>query len=299
MTAFAAARACNSSPRDFVSSSKSDALLMQLWCRSSRLLMSSVRSFFVMERSPSAVAFVSPASALSFFAASMSFLANFSLSSRDCFSIWKLCARCSSVFRRSSSCPSDFSRRLSIVSTMLPPLLLYASGSGAPRAASSELSSASLSSALAWDSSSVPAFCRSAVSFGVLSELRELASTMAVSACARLAAFLIWTSDAELLFISRSRMEMARSSMSTVSISSCSSLPKTFTSMARIRVAAFRSASSAAMAEDSSSIFVDASSMTLVSFSILAFKSPSSALPILISFRISTERSSHHSENSS
>mmetsp|Transcript_53359 Transcript_53359/g.157144 ORF Transcript_53359/g.157144 Transcript_53359/m.157144 type:complete len:341 (+) Transcript_53359:1261-2283(+) len=269
---------------------------MQLWCRLPRVLMSSPRSFLVTVRSPSSEALASPASALSFLAWSMSFLAFVSLSSRDCFSILKLWDRFSSVFLRSSSCASAFSRRPSSVSMMVPLFFLYASGSGAPRASSSELNSESSSS----PSSSLPAslLCSRAVSFCVLSEDRELASTMAVRACARVAAFLICTRAAP-PFISRSRMETARSSWSMVDMSSCSSLPKVFASAPRIRVAALRSASSVEMAEESSSIFVEAASMTLACFSMAACRSPTSALLILISLRISTERSSHHSANSS
>mmetsp|Transcript_1449 Transcript_1449/g.4509 ORF Transcript_1449/g.4509 Transcript_1449/m.4509 type:complete len:301 (+) Transcript_1449:657-1559(+) len=210
---FAFVRASSSSPRLFAVDSKSCALVMQSCFKSAKVVSSASRSFVVAAKSPSAVAFVSPAADLFFFASSMSFLANFISSSNDCFSISKLWRAVFSTLRTSSSVVCALSFMLLSVLMMSPLWPWYAAAAGAPAAASS---SSTFDDWLA---------CTNADSFSPSVARRADACTKAFRACKMLPEFFNCSIDAPPVFaISLSRTATARSIMSMTSTNSFSSL---------------------------------------------------------------------------
>mmetsp|Transcript_68237 Transcript_68237/g.203035 ORF Transcript_68237/g.203035 Transcript_68237/m.203035 type:complete len:237 (-) Transcript_68237:127-837(-) len=231
--------------------------MQSLW-RSARALVSNPRSFVVTPRTPFAVALLSPLFASPFFAAAMSLLADFTASSKLCWSISKLCSAAVSFFLASANWPSAFSRRLSRVEMMSLLWPSYTAADGAPKLASAELSSDPCMA------------CTSAVSLAPSSELRADAWTRRPKACVTLEASFNCNIDAPLFCISRSRMLMARFNVSMTSVNSLSSAAKSEASFARIWVAAFRSASSEAMLPESSSILAPSDPMRAVSLEIAA-----------------------------
>mmetsp|Transcript_49850 Transcript_49850/g.154168 ORF Transcript_49850/g.154168 Transcript_49850/m.154168 type:complete len:247 (+) Transcript_49850:1536-2276(+) len=171
-----------------------------------------------------------------------------------------------------------------MVSMMVPLFFWYASGSGAPSSVSSSPVSLEL--------------CRRAVSFAVSADARPPASTITENVCSMLPIPWSWEKDPP-PFKSRSRMAMDRSIMSMVSRRSFSILTKSPSSFSRISLAALRSDSSIEMAVESSSTFVPRDSISSEAFSMIASKSFFWATKVLIDVRISRDRSSQNSENSS
>mmetsp|Transcript_96094 Transcript_96094/g.253782 ORF Transcript_96094/g.253782 Transcript_96094/m.253782 type:complete len:352 (+) Transcript_96094:1013-2068(+) len=282
MAFLAVARALSSSPRLFTSASKSSAFSMQLECSVAFASWSACRSLDVAARSPSAVAFAPWLAARPFLASSMSLSPFLISSARPCFSISKLWTLAVSALRSPSSCFSAFSSK-SLRASMMPPLCpSYVDAAGAPESSSSEFM-----------------VCSSPLSLLASVELSNDARTITERACVTLAVFLSCTNAAPpALAISRSRMLMARFSVSTISISSPSSASKSACSFSRMVVAALRSAVSLASSPARSSTFALNISMLAVSFSTEALSSATSASAVLISKPSSRARSSHHSENS-
>mmetsp|Transcript_1887 Transcript_1887/g.5360 ORF Transcript_1887/g.5360 Transcript_1887/m.5360 type:complete len:247 (-) Transcript_1887:343-1083(-) len=245
MAFLAVARALSSSPRLFVSASKSWALSRQLAFRSPLTSRSSASSFEVTSRSPSAFAFAWPLWAMPFLASERSEFPNLISSVRLCFSVSKLFLELVSSFRSESSWDLALSRR-SPRTSMMPPLWpWYTSASGAPRSSSSSPCPA------CWEP------CTSAASFFSSAVLSREAWTIARRAPTTPPSPAIWSMEAPApLAISFSRMPIARSRVPTTSESSASSAAKSLCSFARISVAAFRSASSRASSAASSSILV-------------------------------------------
>mmetsp|Transcript_24275 Transcript_24275/g.75088 ORF Transcript_24275/g.75088 Transcript_24275/m.75088 type:complete len:242 (-) Transcript_24275:7-732(-) len=177
--------------------------------------------------------------------------------------------------------------RPSSVWMMSAPWPSYAAAAGAP-------ASASWSAACeAW-----PA-CTKAASLAPSAELSAEACTSMVSASVMLPELFSCSIDAPPFCISFVRMLMARSIMSMTSVSSFSSFRKSVFSALRTSVAALRSASSAAMLPDSSSIFVVIEPMSEVALLIAASSSLTCFFPVLISYPTSLFRSSQNSANSS
>mmetsp|Transcript_6073 Transcript_6073/g.19521 ORF Transcript_6073/g.19521 Transcript_6073/m.19521 type:complete len:218 (+) Transcript_6073:1306-1959(+) len=216
----------------------------------------------------------------------MSLLENLMLSSRDWTVISKLCLAAVSFFRASASCDSAFSRRPSRVETMSPPWPSYTAAAGAPRMESEELSSEPC------------AACTSAVSFAPSLVLSAEAWTRRLSAWVTLAASFSCIMDAPPFCISRSRMPMARFSISMTSVSSFSSARKSADSLARTAFAAFRSAWSEAMLPDIFSILALREPMRAVSLEMAASRSVAWALEVLMSKPSCFDRSSQNSANS-
>mmetsp|Transcript_92030 Transcript_92030/g.233991 ORF Transcript_92030/g.233991 Transcript_92030/m.233991 type:complete len:289 (+) Transcript_92030:1146-2012(+) len=287
MITFAFAIAANSSPRLFVSDSKSSALVMHSWCKSALAARSAFKSVEVVSRSPSAVALASLLCARPILAASRSLFAFLISSDKLCFNISKFWRFAVSVFLATSSWLLAFSERSFKVPTMFPLWLSYTAASGAPGSESVSVSESWLE------------VCTSAASLEPSAALITEASTMAESAEAKLLAFFTWSMDAPPLAISRSKMPVARSSMLMVSTSSDSSAEKSARSLSRISVAALRSASSVAMSPAKSSILAVCSAAEDVLWAMEACKLSTSAEPVLISWPNSRARSSHHSEYSS
>mmetsp|Transcript_83712 Transcript_83712/g.115457 ORF Transcript_83712/g.115457 Transcript_83712/m.115457 type:complete len:243 (-) Transcript_83712:33-761(-) len=111
----------NSSLRAATVDSWSAATVRQVDCAVASSSFAWARAFTVLSRSPSAVALPSSAAALAAFSSDRSLLSAATWSSRDCFSIAKLCFEFVSALRRSLSWPSAFSFRSSSTSRM-PPL---------------------------------------------------------------------------------------------------------------------------------------------------------------------------------
>mmetsp|Transcript_73457 Transcript_73457/g.208120 ORF Transcript_73457/g.208120 Transcript_73457/m.208120 type:complete len:288 (-) Transcript_73457:218-1081(-) len=287
MTRFASVRALSSSSRLLVEASKSCAFSVHCWWRSASAPESVFRSFFVTARAPSAVAFSSPLTPSACFAASMSLVANVMLSSSDCLSNSKACVLAVSVLRALDSWVLAFSRRLSRVPMMSPLWFSYTAAAGAPSSASSSLSPACCE------------LCTNAVSVAPSAELSAVAWTRTSRAWATLAALFSCTIDAPPFRISRFRMASARSRASTASMSSCSSESKIAFSLARIVVAALRSASSVAMLVARSSVFMFRAPADDVSLAMVASSLSASDFPLLIWNARSFDRCSQNSENSS
>mmetsp|Transcript_100175 Transcript_100175/g.311567 ORF Transcript_100175/g.311567 Transcript_100175/m.311567 type:complete len:212 (+) Transcript_100175:1581-2216(+) len=111
-----------------------------------------------------------------------------------------------------------------------------------------------------------------AVSFCLSTAEKPAASTIAPSACRRSPVLLPSTcaNDAGFFDISRSRMPAARLMLSMTSSNSASFAKKSLVSLVRTSVAAFKSAVASARLAPSSSIFVSATLIALVSSSIFA-----------------------------
>mmetsp|Transcript_72915 Transcript_72915/g.211068 ORF Transcript_72915/g.211068 Transcript_72915/m.211068 type:complete len:250 (+) Transcript_72915:1005-1754(+) len=193
MTFFAVARAVSSSPRLFVSASKSSARVMHSWCRSARPLVSDASSLEVLDNSPSALDFFSPAAAMPALASSISFSPYRISSFNDCSMRSKACWSCVSFFRASSSCVSASSKRSERTCTMFPLWLSYTAAAGAPGSSSSPRE-------LLWRNAEI--WLASAV-------VSLEASTSTDRACPKLPALFNCTMDAPPC-ISRSRIPTAR-----------------------------------------------------------------------------------------
>mmetsp|Transcript_46746 Transcript_46746/g.121306 ORF Transcript_46746/g.121306 Transcript_46746/m.121306 type:complete len:329 (-) Transcript_46746:11-997(-) len=265
---------------------------MQLACSAALVLSSEDMSLDVAARSPSASALAAPLAPRPFLASLRSVLPFLISSFRFCSRTWKFCKLEVSAFLRPSSCALALSSKSSSVA-MMPPSCCrpmpsawpwYTSASGAPRSPSSS-----------------PDFCmswRSAVSLPASLELSNEACTMAFSASTTLAPLTCSIEAEPILAISRSRMAMARFSVSITSTSSFSSAAKSACSLARISVAAFRSAVSSASSAANSSIFVLKPSMLEPSLAMVAFRLAISPEAVLIEKPNDLALSSHHSENS-
>mmetsp|Transcript_49010 Transcript_49010/g.136322 ORF Transcript_49010/g.136322 Transcript_49010/m.136322 type:complete len:280 (-) Transcript_49010:219-1058(-) len=278
MTSFALAMAASSSPRLFVSASKSSALVMHSWWRSPKDLTSAASSLEVTPRSPSALAFVAPAPAMPALASSISFWPYLISSLRDCCNISKAWVSAVSFFLAASSCSSASSMRPVNVSTMLSLWLSYTAPAGAP--------------------TSSPPLCTNAVILRASAVLIAEAWTKAFMACTRPAAFFNCSIAEPPFLISRSMMEMARWRVSTVSESSFSDAAKAACSVSRMCIAALRSASSVESSEASFSKRASREETSDSAFAMVALRSATSPSPVLISKESCLERSSHHSENS-
>mmetsp|Transcript_50112 Transcript_50112/g.108880 ORF Transcript_50112/g.108880 Transcript_50112/m.108880 type:complete len:258 (-) Transcript_50112:302-1075(-) len=198
-------------------------------------------------RSPSAFALVSSYAALLDFSASRSLVSAAIWSSKDCFTMAKLCLEVTSAFRKSLSSPSAFSFRSSRTSRMLELCVEYAAGSGAPSSESSEP---------CCDCTNASSFC--------LSELENAAaSTTTLKDCIKPAMFFLstWAKAVGFFCISLPRMVMALSRVSTTSTSSLSLAVNSATSASRISVAFVFSLSAAEIDPARSSIFELAASM--------------------------------------
>mmetsp|Transcript_91264 Transcript_91264/g.232265 ORF Transcript_91264/g.232265 Transcript_91264/m.232265 type:complete len:266 (-) Transcript_91264:265-1062(-) len=263
MTSLAFAMAANSSPRLFVSVSKSSALVRHSWCRVPLASTSVANSLEVASRSPSAPAFFSEAAAISCFASSISLFANLISSSKLCFNMSKFCTAVVSFLRRSSSCASALSDKPCKVSKMLPLLLSYPAAAGAPNASANWLLS----------SSEPEDCCMKEESFATSEVAINEACTMMSKALTKLSALLSCTNAAPPLFISRSMMPEAREIVSMVSMSSFSSVLKSFSSCSRIFFAPARSATTVLMEATKSSTFEVCEEMVAISSASAAFNS--------------------------
>mmetsp|Transcript_64140 Transcript_64140/g.162537 ORF Transcript_64140/g.162537 Transcript_64140/m.162537 type:complete len:254 (-) Transcript_64140:214-975(-) len=252
---------------------------MHSWCNSERPATSADKSFWVISRSPSELAFFSLAAAMPSLASESSLLANLISSFSPCSIISKACRLLVSVLRAVSSCSSAFSRRSEMVCTMFPDWLSYTAPAGAPTSSSSE------------------ELCKKDWSLLASAVLSMEAWTKAPMACTKLLAPFSWSIDAP-PFISRSRMPTARCKVSTTSMSSFSSAAKAVCSLTRMTCAALRSASSVEMSPASFSTWAFREPSLATSSSMAALSSPTSAFPVLISWLSLADRSSHHSANS-
>mmetsp|Transcript_8559 Transcript_8559/g.23872 ORF Transcript_8559/g.23872 Transcript_8559/m.23872 type:complete len:282 (+) Transcript_8559:1145-1990(+) len=280
MASLAPAMAPSSSPRLFVSPSKSSAFVMHSWCKSESPATSVARSLEVIARSPSAADFFSLAAAWPSLASAISLLANWISSFRPCSIISKACRSFVSLLRISWSWPSASSKRSVSVWTMSPLWLSYTAPAGAPASPSSD------------------EVCTRAAMRSPSAVLSIDARTNEPMDCAKLVAPLSWSMEAPPFFNSRSKMPTARWRVSTTSMSSRSEASKTVCSLVRMSVAEFKSASSTWMSPASASIFAVSEPMVASPWAMTASSSPASDLPVLTSCWRVFERSSHHSENS-
>mmetsp|Transcript_68421 Transcript_68421/g.193220 ORF Transcript_68421/g.193220 Transcript_68421/m.193220 type:complete len:285 (+) Transcript_68421:1147-2001(+) len=282
MITFAFAIAANSSPRLFVSDSKSSALVMHSRCMSPSAVVSLSRSLEVTPKSPSAPAFFSAAAAMFCWDAFISLSPNLISSVRDCFNISKACRSWVSFLRAPSSWSSAFSSRSDSTSTIPPLWPLYAAAAGVPGGASSSSLELCTKEARRLESA----------------VLNMEPCTSTAKACVNVPAFLSWAMEAPPFLSSRSKMPIARWRVPTTSTSSFSSAAKSVDSFALIPVAALRSASSTERSPASFSTLAPKAPMVEASWAMAAFSSSTWPLPVLISKVRLLERSSHHSENS-
>mmetsp|Transcript_26215 Transcript_26215/g.75644 ORF Transcript_26215/g.75644 Transcript_26215/m.75644 type:complete len:249 (+) Transcript_26215:1272-2018(+) len=248
--------------------------------------MSSLSALLVTCRSPSALAFASPAAASAFFSSDISCSAFLISSFKDCSNISKLCLLVVSFFLAASSWSFALSSKSSRVPKMPSLCDSYAAAAGVPGGWSSSSPSSSLDR------------CTNDVRRDASCELSMDASTMTDKACTKSLECLNCTKAEPPLCISRSMRPIARSSVSIASVRSFSSAAKSSASFARMPCAALRSAPSVVIKFAKSSILEVAAPICATELSIAAFRSATSAFPVLISNSTFAALSSHHSENS-
>mmetsp|Transcript_74540 Transcript_74540/g.215401 ORF Transcript_74540/g.215401 Transcript_74540/m.215401 type:complete len:296 (-) Transcript_74540:117-1004(-) len=263
---------------------------MHWWCNSPRDFVSSFRSDVATAISPSADAFFSPACALTCLALFISLFKRLSFEVKSFIISSKLNFRLVSCFRTSTSWASALSSRACRVSTMLLP---PSTGScpSLPKAATAAASSCR-SCSRSSDDAPVPLWIN-ATNVEASADRTDDASTIALSASTNLCAPSDCKNDA-LPFGSRSRMAMARCSMSVVSERSFSSVKKLDSSYCLIFVIAFKSAWIVDDSAEISPIFVSDAEMRSACSSMTACRLLTSDWDVLMSWCNCLDRSAHH-----